>query len=524
MSQVQLNILQFIENQDLINDESLSTAQKAVLKSIYGLPLEPDELAVYFRGTGRKSYEAGVEQLEVTLIAGRRSGKTQRIAARIAIYEAVRDHGLPKGEEARVMLLAPTVSQARIAFRAIRRDLRRSRVLSEMVVRITREEIELTNGVTIGCHAATYDGVRGHTIVCVICDEIGFWACEDSAANPADEIIDALRPGMDTVCNAKLVKISTPFGKQGILWQEFQQRAEKSFPVWQLASQEMNPALSSSILDQAKRRNPGTFDREYLAQFTDIATSWILSDALDACRMRDRRQNPLLNGGIYVCALDPATRDDDFALAILHRRSDGTIVLDRVTTWTGTKAAPLIVRDVVREIASIVRSYGLNTAFGDQYCFDMLAQHLREVGIYYQGFPFGTHTRADIFGNLKQLLLERRIELLDHPELLVQLRHLQEHQNARGYITVQPPIGERDDLAVAVALGAMLLVREPLGPAPVSIGRQTQPPGVRVERNQAGVEHNILDTMVPGICPYEGGCANFTMCIEVGCQGFDQEH
>jgi len=52
--------------------------------------------------------------------------------------------------------------------------------------------------------------VRGRIIVAVIADEIAFWA-DDQSANPAQEVLDALRPGMITVRNAKLVKISTPF-------------------------------------------------------------------------------------------------------------------------------------------------------------------------------------------------------------------------------------------------------------------------------------------------------------------------
>jgi len=45
-------------------------------------------------------------------------------------------------------------------------------------------------------HACTQDGVRGRTVVAIVCNEIGFWAFEEDAANPADEVLAALRPGM----------------------------------------------------------------------------------------------------------------------------------------------------------------------------------------------------------------------------------------------------------------------------------------------------------------------------------------
>lgn len=302
MTEIPLDILEFIEHPDLINDQSLSIAQKTCLKSIYGRPLEAEELEIYKRGTGRQTYDAR-EQQEVSIIAGRRGGKTKILAVRIAIYEAVRDHGIPPGEEGCVMLLAPTLKQAKIAFRAIRKDLRRSPVLSPLVVRATKDEIELKNGITIICVACTYDGVRGHSIVAVICDELAFWANEETAANPADEVIAAILPGMATVRNSKLIKISTPFRKEGMLWREFQQRAELDFPVWQLSSAELNPTISSSILDRERRRSEEKFRREYLAEFTDSVTSWVDAEILDACIVRGRRETPPVQDGLYVAVV-----------------------------------------------------------------------------------------------------------------------------------------------------------------------------------------------------------------------------
>ena len=215
MQRLYINIIEFIRHPDLLREERLSVAQMACLKGVYGLPLEPVELDIYRRATGRQEYDA-VEQREATIISGRRGGKTGRIAAPICCFEAFRDHDLPPGEEAHVMLLAPTLKQAKIAFRYIRNYLRNSPVLSKRVVRITKEEIVLDNGVVIGCYPCTYDGVRGRTIIAVICDELAFWSDEEDSANPAEEVLAALRPGMATVRNPKLIKISTPYGKTGL--------------------------------------------------------------------------------------------------------------------------------------------------------------------------------------------------------------------------------------------------------------------------------------------------------------------
>jgi hypothetical protein len=84
-----LNIIEFITHPELLNDQSLSVAQQTFLKATYGLPLNPEELEIYQRATGRSECLL-TEQNETTLIAGRRAGKTSKIAAPIALYEAFR--------------------------------------------------------------------------------------------------------------------------------------------------------------------------------------------------------------------------------------------------------------------------------------------------------------------------------------------------------------------------------------------------------------------------------------------------
>ena len=403
------------------------------------------------------------------------------------------------------MLLAPTIAQARIALRSIRNYLRGSKVLSERVVRTTRDEIILDNGIIIGCYASTYDGVRGRIIVAAICDEMAFWPHEETAANPEEEVIAALRPGMITVKNPKLVKISTPYAKQGLLWTEFQRRAELDFPVWQLPSHEMNPKISLSDLEREQRRGEEKYHlREYLAEFVDSVSGWITPEILDPSIARGRRELPPVRDGFYVAALDPASRHNDFAFAILHRSPEGMIIVDRVARWTGTKRAPLVFRTVLSEIKSVLEDYGLNSAVGDQYWSDVIRQDLLELGVSYEICTFGPQTRARIFTNLKHLLVQGKIELLEDPELLRQLRNLREERTDRGQIDVRPSGGMNDDLAVAVALAASELTRRPSAPPPFLM-----PTGEPYFRPS------------PWSCPWQAICHNFPCCMDVGfCQGF----
>jgi hypothetical protein len=59
------------------------------------------------------------------------------------------------------------------------------------------------------------------------------------------------------------------------------------------------------------------------------------------------------------------------------------------------------------------------------------------------------------------LLVQRKIELLDQPVLLRQLRALEERKTPNGNTDIWPGHGQKDDVAVAVALGAFELAKRP---------------------------------------------------------------
>jgi hypothetical protein len=264
---------------------------------------------------------------------------------------------------------------------------------------------------------------------------------------------------MATYSTSKLIKISTPHRKEGVLWREFQQRAELDHLVWQLPSPEMNPTLQLSVLEKARKRDEENFRREYLAEFTDQIAAWVVPDVLDPCIVSGRIDLPRVENASYVVAIDPAFKHNDFALAVLHATGDGPVVVDRVARWAGTKKAPLGYEWVCGEIARIISEYGIREVMGDQYCAQVIKQYLDKLGIHYREYTFGAQTRADLFGNLRHLLVQRKIELLDEPVLLRELRTLEERCTPNGNIDIRPSHSQKDDVAVAVALGAFELTK-----------------------------------------------------------------
>ena len=300
------------------------------------------------------------EHREVTAIIGRRGGKT-RLAALIAVYEATRDHKLPRGEHAFILVIAPVLKQAQIAFRYIRKYMKLSPELSNLVAKARKSEIELRNGITITCQPCSQITVRGDSVVCAICDELGFWKHGETAANPEREVIAALRPAMATLTNTKLIKISTPCRKEGILWHDFQEHESLPYAVWQASSKDMNPTIPDEFLKEQEHENKEDFRREYLAEFTDSLVGWITWELLEPCVMRGCREFPRVSNGTYVAAVDPAFSHSDFGFAILHRSDNEHINVAFAARWTGTQNAPLNLESVSIQIKDVLQRFGINS-------------------------------------------------------------------------------------------------------------------------------------------------------------------
>lgn len=455
-----VDIIEFICHPDLLNDQSLSLAQRTCLKSIYGLPLLGEEASIYRRATGREDYIPR-EHNEATILVGRRGGKTSKIAVPIACYEAFRNHKLPRGERAEIVLIAPVLDQARIAFRFVRNYLQSSPVLSAEISSIRENKIHLRNGITIGCYPCSLVAVRGAAVVAAICDEVAFWPHKQTASNPEEEVFAALRPAMSTFPHPKLIKISTPFKKEGILWKEYQQRVRLPFPVWQLSSPETNPGLRPEMMERFREQSgEERFRREFLAEFTDSVNAWTVPEQIDACVVDGRTNLPPVSGGRYLAAVDPAFQRNNFALAVLHKTQEGTIVIDVIRRWAGTRSAPLGFERVMKEIAQIVKPYGVRKIVGDQYCAPVIGQEFEKLGFQYEEVNFSHGTRERLFSNLKHLMIQQKIELLDDPNSLGQLRSLEEHKTSSGNLEICTPHGTKDDLAVAIALGAFKLCEQ----------------------------------------------------------------
>jgi hypothetical protein len=454
MKYPRLNIIEAIRDPNILGD-TLAPAQEAALCALYGLPLSDVQLALAQQCAGG-AWQPGVEYREAAFICGRRSGKSDKLAANVAIYEAFfRDHHLSPGETGVVLLLAQNMRQAKVVRGYIEGKIRKSPVLQRHVIAARAHELELDNRITIAIHPASFRAIRGLSVVSCICDEIAFWFTEDTYANPDIEVVRAVRPAMATFPHGKLLLVSSPYTMSGVLWDIWQRRdADPDTLVWRAPTALMNPTVPAHFLAKEQSRDPENYRREYEAEFTEAISSFLTAEAIGRCVVQGRTEvPPQPDRYCYIAAIDAAYRGDRFTLCIAHNDPDhDRVVIDHLHGWQGSREQPLRLSDVLPQIKALAHAYDIGCVYGDQFGADPLKEAFRHHDLYYQERTFTLASKADIYATLRSRLQDGTIELLDHVESQRELRALEIENLPGGGTRIGHPRHGPDDYADAMAL------------------------------------------------------------------------
>jgi hypothetical protein len=478
-------IIEFVTDPQLLG-LSISPAQRTLLKSIYGLPLDEEELALFRECTGRTAYP-GLPFGEVTVVAGARSGKDSRIAAPIVCYEAVfggHERHLARGERGIIPLVAQDQRATRVAFGYIRDYLTWSRALAPMVTDggVLASEIRLTNRMSLLCFPCTLKSLRAFSMPVGVLDEVAFYRLEGAADSDA-EIQASIRRGMISFPQTKLVKISTPYMKSGILYDDFKRAFGQDDPdllVWRASSLLMNPSLRAERLDRERRLDPSRFAREYEAEFAEDVATFLPAALVDGAVQVGRRELPPQRGCRYVGACDTSGGGlCAFTFSIVHVEGDGAarrVVQDVMRTWSKPRGGQTDLEGAVREISAIAKRYSVTTVVGDRYARGWVREAFKRNGITYQDATVAGKGGESVYLDKSAAYLEAEplfaqglVEILDNLVLERELKNLERRPQPGGKDRVDHPRGQYDDhanaLALAVAVAASQAARRPWTPA-----------------------------------------------------------
>ena len=406
------DIIEFIKSPCFLGpDEDISVAQVSVLKAIYGLSMSEEEERVFLQLTdGRKARSGGYS--EAWIIVGRRSGKTDKILANCAVFEAFTFDGssLADGEEAFYPIVAQNVDGANrarsyIEGKLLKLEERGWEILdhgSAQSRAITGKEIRTTMGVTFRCFPCTKAAVRGITAIGAATDESAWWCTEENGCNADREVFRALRPTVATFGRrAKRLNATSPYAEEGAVWDAWEKRHTSQALVINAPSWVFNPNLPQDFLDNERMNDLSAYLREYGAQFGKEGGSYL--DPSEIERAIDKSRPlivPYEPGHDYRAALDVAFKGDLYVLAIGWMDASG-IVNFNVWTWKGSKKAPLDGEVIAEEAAGYLKVFGIDQLPTDQYSDEQVKKDYAKFGITVLIEPDSEALNWEMYKNLK---------------------------------------------------------------------------------------------------------------------------
>jgi len=458
-----IDIIGAIEDQNLFGslfkDQNTWENWRIVLKAIFALPLDLKELKAFRKFTGRKRQPKNPFK-ETFLIIGRRGGKSF-ISALIAVYLSVfKDWGarLGPGERGYVMCIASDRKQAGIVLNYIKEILRLP-IFKNMVINETKEEIELNNKVCIAVVTCSYRTLRGYTVLAAICDELAFWRSEYSA-NPAKEVLTALRPSLGNIEDSLLLGISTGYSRTGPLWEAFRDKygqEDKELLVWRAGTLDMNPTYRKAVIDKALKEDFSAARAEYFGEFREDLETFLSTEAVDAVIIPGRYELPTIESVYYSAFVDPSGgRGDAMTLSICHKEGSGKIIQDCIRI----KKPPFNPSTVVKEFSEVLKSYRCSSVTGDRYSGEWCSSSFVKEGITYKNSEL---SKSDIYLEFLPVVMQGQVELLDHRQQTSEFRQL-ERRTGKGKDTIDHPKGLHDDVANSCAGSAIAFMRPKVEP------------------------------------------------------------
>lgn len=433
----------------------------AFFKVLQGEALDKRELELFRACTGLEEPPPGPFR-EVYCICGRRSGKTTAsavLAATFALWGNWEKH-LSRGERARVFIVSPTMQQGQILKGYLDGLFGCQPALERMVKRTLQESIELRNNVTLEIKPASWRSTRGYSCGMLILEEVAFFRFEVETANPDREVYNALLPAMTTIPGAMVMAISTPFARQGLLYEKFEKYWAKPGPVliWRAKSWQMNLTLDERKIREQylEALGPAEFGAEYEAAFREDIEQYLPLEVIESSIVPGVEYLGPRPGMVYHAFADASEGlrkgADSMTLGISHVEPGGLLFLDLLLEWI----PPFQPKEVISIMAETARLYRVFKIRQDRHSLGWIASDLEphKISVEVSSMP-----KSEIYQRLSVLMSKGLVRLLDLPRLKSQLVGLQRFLHGGGQATVDHLRSGKDDCANSAA-GAVVMASE----------------------------------------------------------------
>lgn len=423
----------------------------AVLKAAFGLKLSRSEKRIFEGVAGARG--APRERVrELWAVVGRRGGKSRMAAALATFVAAFVDHAgkLAPGEVGYVLVLAPSVKQARLVFGYALAFLESSPVLRGLIQSTTAEEIRLAGNIVIATHPNSFRSVRGRTLLACIFDESAFWR-DETSATPDVETYIAVLPSLASSAGM-LIGISSAYRRLGLLHQKFRDhfgQDDAEVLVVKGSTETFNPTIDKRIIEAARKSDPSAAASEWDGEFRADISAFLDDATIDAAvdEARPLELPPRL-GLDYVAFADAsAGRHDAFTVCIGHRVGEGDEARFVVDVVRGRKA-PFDPRSVAQEYAKLAGDYRCKKIVGDAFAGEWVSEAFRSAGIEYTRSDL---PRSGLYLESLPQWMRGAVSIPNIPILIRELRLLERRTHRSGRDSVDHGAGGSDDFANAVA-------------------------------------------------------------------------
>lgn len=486
-----VDVITFVEKAEWGLRMKLFPVQRVILKAHYGIPLDDTvkfevsnwnrtdvreytevEYLEYLYKDGRSNIRTvipGQERRYLVLSIGRRSGKST-LAAAISAYEIYRlihkidphtYYGIATSQFISLIAVATSRDQAgelygKVSghfeactfFRRFRSAVNQTSAKFQTPADMKRYGSFLDNpkaraSVRISFHACNAKSLRGKGNLVVVLDEFAHFNSEGGTSD--EKVYEAVSPstsdfapkgpdgkalyGHETRSDARILMISSPLGKQGKFYSQFQlgmkDPSQDNLLCIQAPTWEVNPSLPVGEFRQKAAENLVSFFTEYGADFSDRTLGWLDEPAeLMACV--DVSARPAQMGSpraSYYLGFDLGLVNDPSSVAIVHNELDRegkTVVvldyIDEIQAKKGkySKQDRLDFDEIADWLLDLSRRFHIKEGLFDQWNHIPLEQALLKRGLTQLKAEYmGSQLNSQIYQNFKAQMWDRKLRLYD---------------------------------------------------------------------------------------------------------------
>jgi phage terminase large subunit-like protein len=378
---------------------------------------------------------------------GRQTGKTTTIATKAIHYAYTQ----PKTT---TLIISPSLRQSMIMFDKILTFIHSNPLLRKSITRKTRTIIQLSTGSQIIALPCSEHLLRGYTAHLAICDEASFI--------PETIITEIVYPMLSTT-NGTAIFLSTPWDKNHFFYKAF---LNPQYSTHKIPSTE-NPLIPQAFLTEMQQNmTKEAYQREYMAEFTEAATSYFQQELIRKCIERAQQLGlepyatieQQIPKAEYYAGLDLGKLQDHSALAIIQKDQE---TLKLVYHCQFPLQMPYT--EVINILQRVNEKFHLQKLLADQTGLgEPVLDAMQEQGLTCaEGAKLTQDAKTELLTHLKLTMEQNRLAIPYNKQLCQQINDQQYAYTRNGKLCFSHPPNTHDDQLWALALAVYATRTQP---------------------------------------------------------------